>query len=181
MTGPDDPGSASHDDPESADAFDPLAEARALMAGAAGPRRRNWLGSRRRQAGAASVIVAAVGFLAFQGLTNATEYFLTTRQAVAQRASLGARSFRIEGNVANDVRKVDRGLRFSISNQGVVVSVVSTGSPSQLFKPGIPVVLDGHWQGDVYDSNLIMVKHSASYNAAHPDRVKRQVPTRGGS
>ena len=163
------------DDPESADAAgpDPYAEARALLARTGGIRRRNWLGSRRRQVFAGVVVLAAIGFLVYQGLSNATEYFLTTKQAVAQRASLGSKPFRIEGSVDRGVRQVGGTVRFKISNAGVTVPVVSTGSPPELFKVGIPVVLEGHWgSGGTYLSNLIMVKHSASYCAAHPNRVK---------
>lgn len=163
------------DDPESADASgpDPYAEARALLARTGGIRRRNWLGSRRRQVFAGVVVLAAVGFVVYQGLSNATEYFLTTKQAVAQRASLGSKPFRIEGSVDPGVRQVGGTVRFKISNAGVTVPVVSTGSPPELFKVGIPVVLEGHWgSGGTYLSNLIMVKHSASYCAAHPNRVK---------
>ena len=54
--------------------------------------------------------------------------------------------------------------------------MVDTGQPPQLFKPGIPVVLEGHWQGAVYASDQIMVKHTASYTEAHPDRLKSQLP-----
>ncbi len=171
-----DPGAVGPVAADPADPADPLAEARALLAGAGAPRRRHWLASRRRQGFAAVVILGAVGFLGYQGLTQATEYFLTTRQAVAQRASLGTRDFRIEGNVELGVRQVGSTTHFDITNQDVTVAVVSTGSPPQLFKPGIPVVLEGHWAGSVYDSNLIMVKHTNSYTEAHPDRVKHQKP-----
>jgi cytochrome c-type biogenesis protein CcmE len=61
------------------------------------------------------------------------------------------------------------------------VSVVDTKEPPELFKPGIPVVLEGHWAGSVFASNLIMVKHSASYTEAHPDRLKPQVSTKGST
>jgi cytochrome c-type biogenesis protein CcmE len=169
-------GSVS-DDPESSDAgIDPLAEARALLAATGGIRRRAWLGSRRRQVAAAVVILGAIGFLAFQGLTNATEYFLTTKQAVAQKVSLGTKPFRIEGNVERGVTTVGGKLHFKIYSQGVAVAIVSTGSPTSLFKPGIPVVLEGHWQGDYYASNTIMVRHSASYTEAHPGRLKHSLP-----
>ena len=50
--------------------------------------------------------------------------------------------------------------------------VVHHGDPPELFKPGIPVVLEGHWQGATYDSDLIMVKHSEQYRAKNPTRVK---------
>ena len=54
--------------------------------------------------------------------------------------------------------------------------VVNSSQPPQLFKPGVPVVLEGHWQGPVYASDQIMVKHTASYVEAHPDRLKSQLP-----
>lgn len=140
------------------------------------PRSRGRLGSRRRVAAAGAVILAALGFLVARGLTNATEYFITTTQAVHEKAQLGAKPFRVEGTVEDDVRQAGDTVRFTIFAGGTAVKVVSTGSPSPLFKPGIPVVLDGHWSGDVYRSDQIMVKHSASYVEAHPDRLKPQTP-----
>jgi cytochrome c-type biogenesis protein CcmE len=171
------------DDPESGDAapvatvpWDPSEEARALLANVGAPRRRQWLGSRRRQAVAGTIILGAIGFLAFQGLTNATQYFQTARQAVANRATLGTKTFRIEGTVEHDVRQQGRYELFTIYEGGTAVQVRSTGTPPQIFKPGIGVVLVGHWQGDTYMSDQIMVKHSASYTEAHPQRLKPQLP-----
>jgi len=37
------------------------------------------------------------------------------------------------------------------------VRVVHHGDPPELFKDGIPVVCEGHWQGDVFDSDRIMI------------------------
>jgi cytochrome c-type biogenesis protein CcmE len=140
------------------------------------PRRRALLGSRRRQVAAALVIAGALGFLLVEGLNNATIYFKTADQAVADRAALGTRPFRIEGTVEPDVRQVGSLTTFSIIANGVQVQVVDSKQPPQLFKPGIPVVLEGHWQGRVYTSDQIMIKHTASYVEAHPDRLKSQLP-----
>ncbi len=121
------------------------------------------------------VILGALGYLAAEGLSNATVYFKTADQAVAQRPSLGTHRFRIEGTVAPDVRRIGATLEFDIVNAGVTVPVVDrSGSPSQLFQPGIPVVLEGRWDGAVYASDRIMVKHTANYSEAHPDRLKPQ-------
>jgi cytochrome c-type biogenesis protein CcmE len=143
-----------------------------------GPRRRRSLGTRRQRVVALLVIAAALGFLLFRGLTNATEYFKTTTEAVNDRTQLGTSDFRIEGTVENDVRKTGDETDFTIYGGGTAVNVISTGSPSELFKPGIPVVLDGHWAatGNTYLSDLIMVKHTASYVEAHPSRLKSQLP-----
>jgi cytochrome c-type biogenesis protein CcmE len=139
--------------------------------------RRRWLlNSRRRQVVALAVILGAIGFVLAKGLANATVYFKTADQAVAEKSSLGTRTFRIEGTVIPDVRQVGQTVRFSIVANGVTVPVVNRGSPPQLFKAGIPVVLEGHWQGSYYASDQIMVKHTASYTEAHPDRLKPQLP-----
>lgn len=138
--------------------------------------RRALLGSRRRQVVAAAVIAGAVAYLLVQGLGNATEYFKTADQAVADRAQLGTKQFRIEGTVEPGVRRVGNSTDFSITANNVTVAVVDSTSPPELFKPGIPVVLEGHWAGDIFSSDLIMVKHTSSYAAAHPDRLKSQLP-----
>jgi cytochrome c-type biogenesis protein CcmE len=140
-------------------------------------RRRALLGSRRRQVIAGLVIAGAISFLLLEGLNNATVYFKTADQAVADKAALGARQFRIEGTVEPGVHQVGTTTDFSIFANGVHVAVVDTGDPPQLFKPGVPVVLEGHWDGAVYASDQIMVKHSASYVEAHPDRLKSQLPS----
>jgi cytochrome c-type biogenesis protein CcmE len=140
-------------------------------------RRRAVLGSRRRLIAAGVVIAAALAFLIVEGLNNATVYFKTADQAVADKASLGSRQFRIEGTVEDDVRQVGATTEFAIFANGVSVNVVDTKEPTSLFKPGIPVVLEGHWNGAVYQSDQIMVKHTASYVEAHPDRLKSQLPS----
>lgn len=133
--------------------------------------------SRRRAWALISVVVAALGFLLFKGLEGATTFFYTADQAVHMKAKLGTTRFNIEGTVVRgSVHRVGNSVDFSISNNGVTVPVSNTGYPPQLFQPGIPVVLEGAFSGSTFDSDLIMVKHSASYAAAHPDRLKPQAP-----
>lgn len=122
------------------------------------------------------MVAGALGFLLFEGLHNATVYFKTADQAVADRGSLGSRQFRIEGTVEPGVQQSGGKTLFSIVANGVSVSVIDSAQPPQLFKVGIPVVLEGHWQGGTYAADQIMVKHSASYTEAHPDRLKSQLP-----
>ncbi len=144
--------------------------------------RRSVLGSRRRQLVAGAVILAAIGFLLFEGLGNALSYYQTVPQALAQRKALGVKYFRIMGTVGPKVSEVDHETVFDISYQGKTVSVVDSEDPPQLFQPGIPVVLQGHFAkgSDVFDSDLIMVKHSANYVPAkgEPKSVAAQT---GGS
>jgi cytochrome c-type biogenesis protein CcmE len=117
-------------------------------------------------------IMLALGFLVVRGLGDATVYFRTADEAVAQKASLGDRRIRVEGDVvAGSVHEVNGTVEFTITSKGVEVPVVHHGDPPELFKPGIPVVIEGRFQGDVFDSDRILVKHSETYVADHPDRV----------
>ena len=131
------------------------------------PRRRKSLATRRQKVVAAVIVVGAFSVLLFRGLTNALNYYLTANQAVAQRARLGNTDFRIQGTVVPGLRDTGGKLYFTITSHHVDVHVVSTGAPSQLFRVGIPVVLDGHWQGSVFSSFQIMVQHGSTYTAAH--------------
>ena len=125
------------------------------------------------------VIVGALGFLVFQGLGNATVYFKTADEAVAERSELGDRRFRIEGAVVADtVEQVDGEVHFQIISAGVKVPVVHRGDPPELFREGIPVVLEGRWAGRTYSSDRILVKHTSEYRDKNPDRVDDYVGER---
>src|SRR4051794_18243388 len=121
----------------------------------------------------AAIIVAALGFLLWQGLGNATVYFKTADEAVHQRASLGSRRIRVEGAVIpGTVHQVGNDVAFQIENNGVNLDVRHTGDPPELFRDSIPVVLEGKFDGTTFASDRIMVKHSSTYTAKHPDRVQ---------
>ena len=130
-----------------------------------------------RVAAVVAVIVAAIGFLMFKGLGDATVYFKTADEAVAEKAELGDRRFRVEGAVVTgSIERTGERIRFDIISAGETVPVVYEGDePPELFKEGIPVVLEGHWDGDVYASDEILVKHTSEYREQNPDRVDEYV------
>jgi cytochrome c-type biogenesis protein CcmE len=122
--------------------------------------------------GVGVVLVAAFVFLLVKGLGSSLDYYLTVDQAVHQKATLGTRDFRLEGVVVpGTVHNTAAGVDFTVQNNGVSEEVSNTGTPPQLFQPNIPVVVVGHFSGNGFASNMIMVKHSSSYIAAHPNRV----------
>ena len=123
-----------------------------------------------------AIVLGALGFLLFEGLGNATVYFKTADEAVAQKSALGNKRFRVEGAVVTgSVKQVGNHVEFTIINAGEEVRVVHRGDPPELFKDGIPVVLEGHWQGAVYASDRIMVKHTSEYRKQNPNRVQQFV------
>ena len=130
------------------------------------------------------LLAAAVGLLLYKGLLSSLDYFDTVDQALAHRTQLGTSNFRLEGLVVpGTILGTSRGTWFSISGaDGRRVDVHNSGSPPALFQQNIPVVVVGHFESatsNVFDSNQIMVKHSSTYIAAHPNRVR--APRSGGS
>jgi cytochrome c-type biogenesis protein CcmE len=120
------------------------------------------------------LLVVALGFMAYRGLSDATVFFRNADEAVAERDSLGTRRFRMQGTVVDgSVRTEETAVRFTIGYGGVRVDVRHEGDPPELFQPGIPVVLEGHWsESDPwFESDRILVKHSENYEADNPDRV----------
>lgn len=143
--------------------------------GASAPSSNRPAGARRKRNPAAwfliVLVVAGAGLVAVQFLNNAALYYRNADEAVRQKASLGTKRFRVQGVVQDDVQQVGNEVDFTIAFNGTTIAVRHRGDPPALFKPGIPVVLEGRWQGDVYASDRIEVKHSASYKEANPDRV----------
>lgn len=128
--------------------------------------------SRRRVVAGIVVVAGALAFLLVK-LGGTANYFYTADQAVARRAELGDRRFRIEGTVVSgSVREAGTATTFVIESEGVQVRVRHSGGQPSMFREDIPVVLEGRFSGQVFESDRIMVKHSESYRARHADRVK---------
>jgi len=142
----------------------------------AGAPRRGRRPGRARLIAVALILVAALIFLLVEGLGSSLDYFDTVAQALAHKQTIGTSTIRLEGVVVRgSVEHTATGTDFVISSNDRHVRVDNTGDPPQLFQPGIPVVVVGHFvsaSSDRFLSNQIMVKHSADYIAAHPNRVR---------
>jgi cytochrome c-type biogenesis protein CcmE len=124
-----------------------------------------------------AVLIGAVVFLLVEGLGSSLDYFDTVDQALAHKATVGTTTIRLEGTVVpGTIRRTGTGADFVMSGGGHQTVVVhNVGSPPQLFQTNIPVVVDGHFasaSSTLFLSDQIEVKHSATYVAAHPTRVK---------
>ena len=152
--------------PDTEDTFD-------LTPVAAPPTKRR---GRWRTIGVLSVLALAVLALLSQGLLHSLNYFETIDQAMSSRTKLGTETFRLEGVVKpHTIDRTSRGASFWMTGGDKKVFVDAHGSPPQLFQSDIPVVVDGHFTSETSDTFIatqIIVKHTASYIAAHPKRVK---------
>jgi cytochrome c-type biogenesis protein CcmE len=152
--------------PDAEDTFD-------LTPVAAPPTKRR---GRWRTIGVLVVLALAVLALLSQGLLHSLNYFETIDQAMSSRAKLGTETFRLEGIVEpHTIDRTSRGASFWMTGGNKKVFVDAHGSPPQLFQSDIPVVVEGHFTSETSDTFIatqILVKHTASYIAAHPNRVK---------
>ena len=133
--------------------------------------------SRRRTIGVLIVLVIAILALLSQGLLHSLNYFDTVDQVFANRGAVGTSVIRLEGVVKpHTITRTSAGASFVLTGSGDhEVSVVAHGTPPQLFQANVPVVVVGHFvtaTSDVFDGTQILVKHTASYIAQHPTRVK---------
>ena len=127
--------------------------------------------------GVLGVLVIAVVALLSQGILHSLNYFETVDQALAHRAKIGTEVIRLEGVVEpGSIERTSKGASFVLSGaKHRQVYVDAHGSPPQLFQADIPVVVVGHFTSSTsldFDGSQIMVKHTATYIAAHPGRVK---------
>lgn len=129
----------------------------------------------------AIVVVGLVG-LVYRGLSDATLYFRNADEAVAQRDDLGTSRFRLQGTVDGDPSESDGVVEFAVTFNGVTVDVRHVGSPPELFRPGVPVVLEGHWDasGEFFDSDRMMIKHDATYESEDDYEKRMREAEQGG-
>ena len=134
--------------------------------GAAPTRRRwrNWL-----LMGAVGIALIA---LLFQALTNARVFFYNVDEAIEQRAEIGDDTFRMQGTVIDEPATDASGaMVFTIGFNGAQATVRHIGEePTDLFEVGIPVVAEGRWDGDAFESSQLLVKHSEAYVADNGER-----------
>ena len=129
-------------------------------------------GHRLRYAVVGLVLVGALGFLVAKGLGTALNFYLPADQAVAQRATLGTRTFNLEGVVEPGFDPPDTergGLRRHLG--------CHEGPGAQQRQPArpLPAQHPGHrrrpLRRSTFVSDQILVKHSSNYIAQHPGRV----------
>lgn len=120
-------------------------------------------------------IVLVLAFVLFKAVTSASVFFYNVDEAVAEQAGLGDRTFRMQGVVVSNPVKDDAGIiTFQVSFNDVEAEVRHIGEePTDLFEIGMPVVIEGHWDGRVFESSQILVKHSETYIADNEDNEDR--------
>ena len=129
---------------------------------------------RLRYAIIALICIAAVVWMLTLMQKNVV-FFKTVSVAVASRAHDGTRTLRIGGAVVpGSIRETSSGARFKLVEGGQTVLVVHHGTQPTMFKNCAPVVADGHWNHDTFESDQILIKHGSTYQP--PTNAKAVCP-----
>lgn len=118
------------------------------------------------------VIIGAVGVVALvvtlmvTSLSSGLTYYFYPSEAVSQRADFpdGAR-FRLAGQVVDGSIEGDgRVTSFVVTDGAVDVSVDLEGRVPPLFADGVPVLVEGTWQGDRFLAHEALIRHDENYS-----------------
>jgi cytochrome c-type biogenesis protein CcmE len=119
--------------------------------------------------GGGLVIVAALAYLVYAGVSQSVVYFVTPTELGA--APVAGKSYRLGGMVLPGSLKWDPkalDLRFTLSDGQASVPVRHRGTPPDLFAEGRGAVVEGTWSRDGYfHASTILAKHSEEYKAPH--------------
>ncbi len=96
---------------------------------------------------------------------SASLVYYNTPQEVQDREASDSR-LRLAGRVTpGSVVEETTTVAFIVEDCDTSVAVVHTGVPPQLFAEGIGVVVEGTWDGAVFESDTMLVKHDEQYRA----------------
>lgn len=119
--------------------------------------------------GGGLVIVAAIAYLIWAGVSQSVVYFVTPSELLA--APVPSKTYRLgglvqPGSLTWDPKSLD--LSFTLSDGKANVSVKHKGAPPDLFGEGRGAVVEGSWTREGYfKASLILAKHSEEYKAPH--------------
>ncbi len=112
-------------------------------------------------------IVALVIALTAISLDDNLTYYLYPTEAIDQKADFadGTR-FRLAGTVVpGSIEETPSAIQFKVTDGGATIPVVLTGAPPPLFDEDVPVLLEGAWTGEVFTSDLALIRHDENYEA----------------
>lgn len=122
--------------------------------------------------GGGVIIVAVFAWLLFGGLEKNVVFFLTPKELLAKGPDGVGVPVRLGGQVKPGSMKWDAktlDLQFTVTDGVKDIAVRSTGSPPQMFREGMGVVVEGRVvPGGMFQATNLMVKHSNEYRAPKP-------------
>jgi cytochrome c-type biogenesis protein CcmE len=116
------------------------------------------------------VAAGAIAFLALSGLEENIVYYWTPTDLLAKQGTVKDSVVRLGGMVQKGTLDWDPeslNLQFVMGEGpepgGASVKVISKGAPPQMFREGIGCIVEGRYDGQVFHSERLIVKHSNEY------------------
>ncbi len=111
-------------------------------------------------------MVALVGAVAATSLSSGLTYYLYPTEALDQRVDFpdGAR-FRLAGMVVEgSVAEAGTVTSFSVTDGGATIPVDLDGRVPPLFSDGVPVLVEGAWEGRRFLADEAVIRHDENYS-----------------
>jgi cytochrome c-type biogenesis protein CcmE len=117
-----------------------------------------------------ALVVAGAGFavLAGSGISKNLVYYWTPSDITHAGDKAYGATIRLGGQVAAGTVRTMNGsaLEFDVTDRQNTIHVKSSGSPPQMFREGIGVVVEGTMvRGGYFQSDRLMVSHNNEYRA----------------
>lgn len=104
-----------------------------------------------------------LGYLLFS-LSDTLVYYRTPTEVRREEAVDSRARLRLGGQVqVGSLEAGDGRVAFVIADETAAIPVEHTGTPPQLFQEGGGVVVEGTWDGAVFRSDLMIIKHDEQY------------------
>ncbi len=111
-----------------------------------------------------AVLLIGVLVVLMANLSSSLVYYNTPAEVEAREASDSR--LRLAGRVTpGSVVEEAVAVSFVVEDCDTHVAVLHTGTPPQLFQEGIGVVVEGTWDGEVFSSDTMLVKHDEQYRS----------------
>jgi len=139
--------------------------------------------NKKRLAAGAAVLAASAAliYMAFGGIEQNLVYYWDAKELLAKADTARGATIRLGGMVQKgsvEWNPTTLQLKFKVGMQsepgGPTILVDSTGAPPQMFREGQGVVVEGRYDGQVFHSDRVLVKHSNEYHPPRPGEGPRE-------
>jgi cytochrome c-type biogenesis protein CcmE len=128
---------------------------------------------------AGSVLVCAVGYLAFAGVKRGWVYYVQVDELLTA-TDLRQQRVRVSGKVLTEGMVVSAGqltASFQLAGQRHRIPVHYRGVIPEMFQGGNDVVVEGTFDGaGVFQADVLMTKCASKYQGKHPDQIAQGRP-----
>ena len=113
----------------------------------------------------AIIVLAAIGFLGYQGFVYSATYYYTVSEFAEQQSAFVNKSVRVAGNVTDGtIERQGTTLKFTITDGQKNLQVVYQGVVPDTFKAGIEAVVMGKLNSSgIFEASELLAKCPSKY------------------